>query len=78
MKKYAYLSYNKLSKQYEGLMSFASDELAIYRLKNQIDLNEYEICRVGYFDIESGVLTPEAPVRLAFTTVDGMCKKVED
>lgn len=77
MKKYAYITYNKLSKQYEGLMSFASDELAVYRLKNQIDLNEYELCRVGFFDVESGQLSPEAPVRLAFETVDGLCKKAE-
>lgn len=77
MKKYAYLTYNKLSKQYEGLMSFASDELAVYRLKNQIDLNEYEVCRVGYFDVSTGELVSELPVRLAFETVDGLCKKVD-
>lgn len=64
MENCVYVIYNKLSKRYEGVMSFASDGVAIHRLSDKLDLEEQELCRVGTIDISTGVITPENPVRL--------------
>lgn len=64
-----YCIYNKLSQRYGDCYCFASDALAVRRLpmapmyKGVID--EIEICRVASVDIETGLVTPEAPVRIA-------------
>lgn len=77
MHNFIYVLYNKLSKRYESVMSFPSDELCIHRLKSNIDLEEFEVCRVGTISIETGEIVPEAPVRLVFGSVDSLCKKAE-
>lgn len=64
MKNYVYVIYNKLSGRYESVMSFPSDGMALHRLNGNIDKAEYELCRVGSIDIESGVIEPCSPVRL--------------
>lgn len=64
MKNYVYVLYNKLSGRYESVMSFPSDGMALHRLNGNIDKAEYELCRVGSVDIESGVIDSCSPVRL--------------
>lgn len=65
MKNYIYVLFNTLSKRYESVMSFPSDGMAIHRLsQGNIDKKEYELCRIGSIDIESGIVNAEAAVRL--------------
>lgn len=64
MKNYVYVLYNKLSGRYESVMSFPSDGMALHRLNGNIDKAEYELCRVGSVNIETGVIEPCSPVRL--------------
>lgn len=64
MKNYVYVLFNKLSCRYESVMSFPSDSMALHRLDKNIDKNEYELCRIGSYDISTGVLESENPVRL--------------
>lgn len=65
MKNYVYVLYNVLSKRYESVMSFPSDGMALHRLSNGgIDKKEFELCRVGSIDIESGIIESCPPVRL--------------
>lgn len=64
MKNYVYVLFNKLSGRYESVMSFPSDGMALHRLNGNIDKAEYELCRVGSVDIETGVIDPCSPVRL--------------
>lgn len=77
MENCVYVMFNKLSKRYESVMSFASDEMAIHRLKGNVDLEEYEICRVGSVNIDTGIITPCPPVRLVLGNVDNLCKEAE-
>lgn len=65
MKNYLYMLYNTLSKRYESVMSFPSDGMALHRLsQGNIDKKEFELCRIGSYDIESGTSVTYAPVRL--------------
>ena len=64
MKNYIYVLYNTLSCRYESIMSFPSDGMALHRLSNNVDKKEYELCRVGSMEIETGVCEFEPPVRL--------------
>ena len=64
MKNYVYVLFNNLSKRYESVMSFPSDSMALHRLSGNIDKKEYDICRIGSIDIESGEMVPESPVHL--------------
>lgn len=67
MKNYIYVLYNTLSKRYESCMSFPSDGMAIHRLtQGNVDKKEFELCRVGTIDIESGTCETYAPVRLVW------------
>ena len=66
MNNYVYVVYNKLSGRYESVMSFPSDAMALHRLSQNVDKKEYELCRVGKISIETGVITPENPVRLVW------------
>lgn len=64
MKNYVYVLFNNLSKRYESVMSFPSDAMALHRLSGNIDKKEYDICRIGSIDIESGEMVAESPVHL--------------
>lgn len=66
MKNYVYVLYNKLSARYESVMSFPSDGMALHRLEKNIDKSEYELCRAGSIDIESGTIEPCPLVRLVW------------
>lgn len=70
MKNYVYVIYNKLSGRYESVMSFPSDGMALHRLSGNIDKKEYELCRVGSVDIETGVIDSCSPVRLIWEEDD--------
>lgn len=70
MKNYVYILFNKLSCRYESVMSFPSDSMALHRLDKNIDKNEYELCRVGSYNIETGVLDAESPVRLIWNNAE--------
>lgn len=65
-----YVLYNTLSNRYGDVMCYPSDGLAVARVQpalvNANVLGENELCRIGDIDIESGVLTPCAPVRVAW------------
>lgn len=69
MKNYVYALFNNLSNRYDTIMSFPSDAMAIARLQEgKISTSEYTLCRVGFYDIENGVIVPEtAPVRLVWS-----------
>lgn len=77
MENCVYVMFNKLSKRYESVMSFASDEMCIHRLKSNVDLEEYDICRVGKINIDTGVIIPENPVRLVIASADKLCKEAQ-
>lgn len=77
MENCVYVLFNKLSKRYESVMSFPSDEMAIFRLKSNIELEEYDVCRVGTVSIETGVISPCPPIRLVFGSVDNICKEAK-
>lgn len=67
-----YVVYNTLSKRYGDVVAYPSDSFALARLQpalsaNGSQLSEFELCRVGTIDIESGVLSPINPVRIAWT-----------
>lgn len=64
---YVYAIYNKLAARYESVLTFPSDSMALHRLEKNLDKEEYELCRVGKISIESGVITPENPVRLVWS-----------
>lgn len=65
MKNYLYELYNTLSKRYEAVFTFPSDGMALHRLsQGKIDREEYEVCRFGEIEIETGIANTYAPVRL--------------
>lgn len=68
-----YVVYNTLSKRYGDVVAYPSDSFAIARLQKPLsasgDLSEFELCRVGSVDVETGVITPSAPVRVAWRDV---------
>lgn len=74
MKNYVYVMFNKLSGRYESIMSFASDGMALHRLERNVDKSEYDVCRIGTIDISTGVIEPEAPVRLIWSTEEELPK----
>lgn len=74
MKNYVYVMFNKLSCRYESVMSFPSDSMALHRLSNNVDKAEYELCRVGSIDIETGIVESTPPVRLIWNDVDVLPK----
>lgn len=74
MKNYVYVLFNKLSARYESVMSFPSDSMALHRLSNNVDKAEYELCRVGSIDIESGVVDSCSPIRLIWNEEDTLPK----
>lgn len=65
-----YTIYNKLSGRYGDVMTYPSDEFAVHSISkfNGINSDEFELCRVGTIDIETGCICSEAPVRVPFTT----------
>lgn len=69
-----YVVYNTLSKRYGDVVAYPSDSFALARLQKilsaQSDLSEFELCRIGSIDVESGVLSPAAPVRIAWRDVN--------
>ena len=77
MKNYIYVLYNTLSKRYESVMSFPSDGMALHRLNGNVDKKEYELCRIGSIDIESGICEVEAPVRLIWESDNSELPKSE-
>lgn len=62
--------YNKLTKRFNGVFEYESQELALYRIqKNQefetVIKPELELCEIGVINIENGVITPHsAPIHL--------------
>lgn len=67
MYNYIYILFNNLSNRYESVMSFASDSMALHRLGNSsIDTKEFSLCRVGRYNLETGVVESEPPVRLVW------------
>lgn len=65
-----YVVYNTLSKRYGDVVAYPTDSFALARLQPVLsrngDLKEFELCRVGVVDVETGVLTPSNPVRIAW------------
>lgn len=64
-----YTFYNRLSKRYGDCFAYPSDEFCQARINElvqagKVSLDEIEICRIGAYDIETGVISPIAPVRI--------------
>lgn len=74
MKNYVYVMFNKLSNRYESVMSFPSDGMALHRLDRAVDKSEYDLCRIGSINIETGVLEAEPPVRLIWESAETLPK----
>lgn len=71
MKNNVYVVYNTLSKRYGDVVAYPSDAFALARLQpvlssGQNKLSEYELCRVGVIDVETGVLESTPAVRVAW------------
>lgn len=67
-----YVLYNNLSLRYGDVRVFATDGYAVAHIQPDIPekmLPEFELCRVGSIDIETGVVQPCAPVRIAWRDV---------
>ncbi|QCS36034.1 nonstructural protein [Capybara microvirus Cap1_SP_95] len=72
MKNFIYCFYNKLSRRYGDVMCYPSDEYASAQIariasnpQSNLDfVNELELCKVASIDIDSGAITPVAPVRV--------------
>lgn len=66
MENQIYIFYNKLSLRYEGVFSFPTDAVCMARLskKGSFDRSELEVCKVGSYNLETGVITSFSPVRL--------------
>ena len=89
MKNNLYTLYNKLSLRYGEVMTYPTDAFASAMVskiaanpKNNFDLNEIDVCRIGSVDVETGVITPEvAPVRIEINSnnisVDDLCSPSE-
>lgn len=90
MKNNIYVLYNNLSKRYGDVICSPTDEFCRQVVQKglsspDINLLEYELCRIGSIDIETGVLESfGAPVRIDWlvsvhqdtTSVDKMCTEV--
>lgn len=65
-----YTIYNKLSGRYGDVLTYPTDEFAVNSISkfNGINSDEFELCRIGTIDIESGIVNSEAPVRIPFTS----------
>lgn len=64
-----YVIYNKMTKRYGDCVAYPTDEYCQYVTKNTIKAGKYdpemcEMCRIGAIDIDTGVATFEAPVRI--------------
>lgn len=76
MKNNVYVVYDSIGLRYGQMYAFPTDGFAQLELRpmllgrdnNQANLKRYEICRVGEIDIENGILSPCAPVRLSWTS----------
>lgn len=67
MKNNVYTLYNRLSNRYGQIFSFPSDGFALARLvESGIRTDEEELCRIGTVSIETGVVEPCEPVRIAW------------
>lgn len=66
MENQIYMYYNKLSARYEGVFSFATDAVCQYRLGHDksFDPDLYEVVKVGSYNLETGIITSNAPIRL--------------
>lgn len=74
MKNNIYCLYNTLSKRYGDVFAYPSDGMAEKRTRQYIastqqDLNEFELCRIGSIDLESGINTPCGTIRIAWSEV---------
>lgn len=63
-----YVFYNTLSKRYGSAVAFPSDAFAAREVSNSLkdtpDKDFTELCRIGEVDIETGIATTYAPVRV--------------
>lgn len=70
MENKVFVVYNTLSKRYGDVVAYPTDEFALARLQpvlsRQGSLDEFELCRVGSVDVETGVISPCPPVRIAW------------
>lgn len=84
MENQIYLIYNRLANRYVAVMSFETDELMKARLsdpKAQFNYDELEVCKVGTYNISTGVVISAPPTRVeiphAPTTVDEVATEVK-
>lgn len=79
-----YVLYNTLSKRYGDVFATASDGMAEKNTRLAMqhagnDLNDFELCRVGKIEIESGNITTEPIVRIAWNVENNMpLRQTED
>lgn len=77
MKNVIYTLYNKLSQRYGEVFATASDALAERTAHKSLEtiresLDDFELCRVGEIDIETGTVTTEAPRRIQWQIKNDM------
>lgn len=67
MENQIYVVFNRLANRYVQIFSFETDELMKARLSSKeanFNYDELEICKVGSYNISTGVLTPIPPTRI--------------
>ena len=74
-----YTIYNKLSGRYGDVLTYPTDEFAVNSISkfNGINSDEFELCRIGTIDIESGIVNSEAPVRIPFKSAEHLVPNSE-
>lgn len=71
MKNKIYVMYNTLSKRYGEVFAAASDDMAEKNKRKQMerfeeDMSDYELVKIGVIEIETGIITPCDPIRIAW------------
>lgn len=69
MENQLYVFYNTLSKRYGDVVAYPSDGFMLHVIQPKIakeDLAVLEMCRIGSINIDTGVITPSSPVRVAW------------
>lgn len=82
MKNCVFTLYNNLSCRYGDVMSYPTEGFAQKVLSTQLpkmnmDLSEYELCRIGDIDVLTGVIEPCAVKRIPWNSVQPLEQKAE-
>ena len=83
MKNCVFTLYNKLSLRYGDVMSyptvgFAQKTLSVQLPKMNMDLAEFELCKIGEIDVETGIIEPCPITRVDWNNVQPLEQKADN